>query len=86
MNVLHAGSEGGRRVCGAWWLFVSQQAEGALWGNPVPGSCAADVFGLKSPLCCNVILLFIRQAGVSFHRQVWFIRSIFQRRDAALTY
>lgn len=63
MNVLHAGSEVGRRVCGAWWLFVSQQAEGALRGNPVPGSCAADVCGLKLPLCCNVILLFIRQAG-----------------------
>lgn len=29
MNVLQAGSEG-RRVCGAWWLSVSQQAEGAL--------------------------------------------------------
>lgn len=29
MNVLQAGSER-RRVCGAWWLFVSQQAEGAL--------------------------------------------------------
>ncbi len=65
MNVLQAGSAG-RRVCGAWWLFVSQQAEGALRGTPVPGrcSCAAAPCGLKLPLCCNVIQLFIRQAGV----------------------
>lgn len=42
--------------------------------KPVPGSCAVDV---SRHFCCNVILLFVRQAGVSLGTQLQFIRSIF---------
>lgn len=74
MNVLQAGNKG-RRVCGAWWLFVSQQAEQALKGI----QCQAVV--LKMALCCNVILLFIKQAEVYTHRS---IKSILQRANLVL--
>lgn len=59
MNVSHAGSEGGRREPGGY-LSADRQT-GALQGEKtVPGSCAVDV---SRHFCCNVILLFIRQAG-----------------------
>lgn len=63
---------------GARWLFVSRQADGGSLGGKktVPGSCAVDVSRSRH-FCCNVILLFIRQAGVSLGTQLRFIRSIF---------
>lgn len=69
----------GRRVCGAWWLFIGQQAEGALRGDVA--EC-----GLMLPLRWNVIFLFIKQAGVLIRREVWFIRLIFQRLCSSLAY
>lgn len=63
MNVLQAGRDR-RRPCGAWWVF-GQQAEGLSAGM----SCSGDAAPCGG---CNVILSFIRAAGVELHAEVIF--------------
>lgn len=59
---------------GVWSLVVVCRSAGSR-GD-------VDDCGLMLPLCCNVIFLIIRQAGVSICREVCFIRLIFFPRGS----